>query len=236
MQIKVGLEEGFEGRSLAWALDFPGCFAYGPDGTAALMAIPRALLAYREWIQRRAAQPWLQDLGDFDVRLVEVWNTYSINEQYETAPEGKPINAWFRLDWRPLRVEDVRRGALLMQWAHADLLEVLQDLSPEQLDRPRPGERWTLRGILAHVATSLWWLLERLDLAGVPRSQLPKEPAQRLQEMLFQFQVVLPDLAGVERVIGKEGEFWSPRKLLRRAVWHAIDHRQHILQILASEQ
>lgn len=27
---------------------------------------------------------------------------------------------------------------------------------------------------------------------------------------------------------GVEGEFWSPRKLLRRAVWHARDHTAHI--------
>ena len=32
MQIRVGLENNIEGRSLAWVLDHPGCFAYGKDG------------------------------------------------------------------------------------------------------------------------------------------------------------------------------------------------------------
>jgi hypothetical protein len=34
-------------------------------------------------------------------------------------------------------------------------------------------------------------------------------------------------------VVGLEGEFWSPRKLLRRAVWHERDHSQHIRQLCA---
>ena len=28
-----------------------------------------------------------------------------------------------------------------------------------------------------------------------------------------------------------EGEFWSPRKLLRRAVWHERDHTVHIRKL-----
>lgn len=31
---------------------------------------------------------------------------------------------------------------------------------------------------------------------------------------------------------GENGEFWSPRKLLRRAIWHERDHTNHILQLL----
>ena len=236
MQIQVGLQENFEGRSLAWVLGYPGCFAYGPDGTAALMAVPPALLAYQEWIHQHSRQSWLQDLGDFDVRLVEVWNTYRINDQYETAPEGRRVNAWFQHDWKPLLPEETQQGALLMQWAHADLLAVTQNLTAEQLDRPRSDQRWTINGILEHVATSLTWLLERLDLpADTPLSPMPANPTEHVQAMLVQFQIVLPDLANLERVTGKGGELWSPRKLLRRTVWHALDHRQHILQILSSE-
>jgi hypothetical protein len=28
-----------------------------------------------------------------------------------------------------------------------------------------------------------------------------------------------------------KGELWSPRKLLRRAIWHERDHTEHILKI-----
>jgi hypothetical protein len=43
----------------------------------------------------------------------------------------------------------------------------------------------------------------------------------------------LPDLAASNAVVGIDGEFWSPRKLLRRAVWHERDHTAHILKLLA---
>jgi len=43
---------------------------------------------------------------------------------------------------------------------------------------------------------------------------------------------ILPGLAGSSRVVGVSGEFWSPRKLLRRAVWHEYDHIAHIRKLL----
>ncbi len=33
------------------------------------------------------------------------------------------------------------------------------------------------------------------------------------------------------RVVEKQGEFWSPRKLLRRAIWHELDHVGHIANL-----
>jgi len=71
--IQIGLENENDGRSIAWALDHPGCFAYGQDGSEALLNVPRAVVKYQEWIARHARDSWLKDLRDFDVRLVETW-------------------------------------------------------------------------------------------------------------------------------------------------------------------
>lgn len=234
MQIKIGLENGFEGRSMAWALDYPGCFAYGVDQTAAVLNFPRRLVEYQSWVGKHTPDSWLVDLKDFDVRLAEVFQFFILNESFEDASEGYMINAWFRHDWKPLTVVEARRSALLLEWAKADLLSILAGLSTEQLDRPYPGERWTVRGILAHTATAEWWLMDRLNLAGVPRADLPKDPFERLERMNNRLREVLPDLAGQEIVIGKQGELWSPRKLVRRAVWHLRDHTEHILKLLLS--
>jgi hypothetical protein len=43
---------------------------------------------------------------------------------------------------------------------------------------------------------------------------------------------ILPGLAGSTLVVGMSGEFWSPRKVLRRAVWHELDHIAHIRKLL----
>jgi hypothetical protein len=33
-------------------------------------------------------------------------------------------------------------------------------------------------------------------------------------------------------VVGQDGELWSPRKLLRRALWHEMDHIKHIQKLI----
>jgi len=231
MQIRVGLENGFEGRSIAWALDYPGCFAYGQDGAEALLSVPQALLVYADWLGTHTQNSWLADLGNFDVRLVESFEVYSIDPQFDPVPEGYLINAFFRHDWKPLTKTEVDRTQQLLAWSHAELLEFASSLSPEALDAKIPEERWSRLGIVAHVATAKWWLMDRLGLAGTARAELPKDVFERFEFTHERLLEVLPGLAGVEQVVGKDGEIWSPRKLVRRAVWHERDHYFHLLKL-----
>ncbi len=231
MIIRTGLENGNEGKSIAWALDFPGCYAAGRDAGEALMRLPHALAAYADRIQQRAAAPWLE-LGNFDVQLTEVWDVYTINTRYESASEGYSVNAWFRHDWLPLTHADVEHGLELLRWARFDLLELVSELTPEELNRERPGERWSIGGILRHVANAEWWYLDRLELTEPGRASLPRDPQERLQVTRARFEQALTELVDVELVRGKEGEFWSPRKLLRRALWHEYDHIGHISHLI----
>ena len=43
MLIRIGIENNIEGRTLVWALDYPGCFAYGADEAEAEAAVDRVL-------------------------------------------------------------------------------------------------------------------------------------------------------------------------------------------------
>lgn len=234
MILAIGLENGMEGRSLAYALDHPGCFAYGADGGDAIVTLPQAFLKYRDWIGQHTPDSWLAELGDFDIRLEDTWQTYRIDSQFErTETGGTLIHAWFRHDWKPLSVQDTERGLALLKWSRADLLASVAELSPTQLDEPHAGEERTIRGILAHVATVEWWLLTRLDLVSdLPRSILPKDPVDRLAVVRGRLEQVLPELANRQQIVGIEGEFWSPRKLLRRVLWHELDHIGHIFKLL----
>ncbi len=238
MLIQVGLENNIEGRSLAWALDLPGCFAYGADGAEALLKIPRAVIQYANWVGSHMPDSWLADLGDFDVRLVDTWDCYRVNDDFEEVPSGNDvneINAWFRHDWKPLAGVEVQRGLQLLAWSRAGLLASVAGLAPEQLNTERPGERWSINGILNHVGGAEWWYLDCLELAGSPRQRLSQVPAERLDMVRARLEDVLPTLVGVELVRGKSGEFWSPRKLLRRALWHELDHINHIQKLLSHQ-
>jgi hypothetical protein len=232
MIIRVGLENNMDGHSLAWALDFAGCFADGPDATTALVNLPQRLLAYETWVGSHTAQPWFS-LGNLDIRLVEAWDGYFIDNDFEVTDsrEGYEVNAWFRDDWRSLKTEEVEHGLALLSWTRADLQAAVADLDDAILDKTYPNERWSIRAILRHVANADWWYLSRLGL--VEGLEWPKETDERLRVARACLAEALPGLAGSRQVVGIEGEFWSPRKLLRRSLWHERDHTGHIYKLLA---
>jgi hypothetical protein len=230
MRIQVGLELNHEGRALAWALDYPGCFAYGAEGPEAVISLARELVAYAGWIEGHGGSRELAG-GNFDLRLVETWTVFTMNDQYELEEGSYAVNAWFRDDWKPLSAGDIAHGLDLLDWSREDLLHCAAGLSPQLLDRQYAGERWSIRGILRHVANAEWWYLDRLNLISEGREEMPNEVLERLGWVRQKFTGALPLLAGKELVLGKEGEFWSPRKLLRCALWHEINHQQHILKL-----
>ena len=232
MRIHVGLENGNENRSVAWALDLLGCYAYGAEEKAALLAVPLAVLAYRDWVGKHTPDSWLKDLSDFDVRLVEVFNGYTIDDNFDLAEKGYEVNALFRDDWKSLTRVESRRAAQMLTWISDDLLAVLSDLPAETLDRTYEGERWSVRGILGHVAGANWWYLERLGLAAMERRDLPRDAFERMQTVQARLLTALGEMEGMQRVVGRDGELWSPRKVIRRAIWHGRDHIEHIQKLL----
>ena len=233
MLIRIGLENNMDGHSIAWALDLPGCFANGKDGKEALVNMPRAVVAYQAWLERHAPESWLKNLKDFDIRLVETFECYTIDDDFEISDKGYEVDAWFRDYWKPLTRQDVLRGKQLLSFSRADLLQVAEGIDAARLDREYPSEHWSIRGILRHIGTSEWWYLDRLDKAGMSRRELPEDVFERLKAARARLESALSELEGIELVMGKSGEFWSPRKLLQRAIWHELDHIDHIKKLLA---
>lgn len=233
--LRIGVENKVEGRSLVWALDHPGCFAYGENSAQAVVNILPAFIKYIEWAHRHSPQNWLSEVGNFDIRFTDSWDVYDINQAFEVVaagPKTYAVNAWFRDDWRPLTEEDVRRAALLLEWGRADLLAAVQGASEAELDLQRPEERWSVRGILKHVAGSEWWYLTRLGQTALRREDLPANAFERLERVRAELLQKLPTWVGSSTVLGVDGEFWSPRKLVRRAIWHELDHVGHICRLL----
>ncbi len=228
MDIRVGLENNFEGRSLAWVLGHPGCFAYGQAPDAALAAVPDAVHEYAGWIKAHGGD-WLRP-ESVELTVEEIWEVYSIDKGYELSETGYEVNAWFRYDWVPLGERDIEHGLHLLAWSREDLLAAVSGLVDEQMHARLPGERWDIAGILRHVGGAEWWYLDRLGLS-MPRRDLPEAPFERLAGVRARLLGLLPTLAGLPRVVGIDGELWSPRKLLRRAVWHERDHTSHILKL-----
>ena len=113
------------------------------------------------------------------------------------------------------------------------MLDTLKGLGEAKLARTYSGERWSINGILKHIGGAEWWYQERI---GYPfpevEDDLPEDPLERLEVTRTHFNALLPKLEGIKQVIGLEGELWSPRKVLRRALWHERDHTDHIRKLL----
>jgi hypothetical protein len=229
MQIRIGLENGIEGRALAWVLDYPGCFAYGKDGTEAILRSPQALITYREWVGEHAGNSWLQDLEDFDIALTEIFECYTL----KSGDRDIEINAWFTDDNRLLSSVDVERSLALLEWSRKDLESLLAPLTRVQLEQKFPGERWSIEGVARHVANANWWYVDRLGLASIELAATSNNSIERVTQVQQLLLDVFPTLINQSKTVVVDGETWSPRKVLRRSIWHMRDHYFHIERLLS---
>jgi len=233
MIFQVGVENNLEGRTIAWALEHPGCFAYGTNADGAVLNLENALSKYAGWILRHDTRTWLS-FSDSEIELVVngTWDVYYINDDFDIATEvdGYNVNSFYPYDWKPLTKEEIARGLAMITWSRDDLLKTIQGLTKEKLEATYPGEKWSINGVLGHIGSAERWYLDRLGLA-FPLSQMPEAPLERLEKVRRQFTSELFKLDGVRKVVGVDGEFWSPRKLLRRALWHERDHTEHIRKL-----
>jgi uncharacterized damage-inducible protein DinB len=235
MIFRVGIENNNEGiRSIAWILDHPGCYAYGGNEEEALANSTTAILKHAEWINHHEPS-WIPVNEGFESHVEQVWTDYTINDEFDRIEkDGYDVEPFFEHDWKRLTATDIERGLKLLAWSHADLLDVLEKLTPEQWTIKKEGERWDIAGIVKHVGGAEWWYLDRLGLA-FPRADVPQEPLERLQKVRELTNELLPAFNGSKQVVGVDGEFWSPRKVLRRALWHERDHTEHIRKLLSRQ-
>lgn len=232
MIFRVGVENNNEGRSIAWALEHPGCFAYGGNANAACTNLEGAIQVYATWILKHQHDTWL-NFDEVEIIPEETWEVYFIDDNLDQTSdvEGYSVDSFFRHDWKPLTKYEVEHALQLLDWSRDDLLKTVDGLSQEKLNATYPLERWSINGILSHIGGAEWWYLDRLGRA-FPKSEVSVEPQARLRQTRKALRYVLPDLVGVSQVVGKDGELWSPRKLLRRALWHEIDHIRHIQRLI----
>ena len=231
MRVLIGLENNNEGRSLAWMLEHFGCIGYGDDGQSAVVSMAKAIPDYIAWIEKHTPRPWFSP-AEIDIRLVEIFDDYFIDEhQREVEKGGRLIKAWFKTDWMAVSEEELEHAMQVLTWARMDMFDLISPLSDKMLDACFTGENMSIREILGHIGRSEWWLMDRLGRSHA-EELLPADPMERYQKERAEMMVTLPELVNLDQVVGKDGEFWSPRKVLRRLCWHERDHYQHIQRLI----
>ena len=232
MIFHVGIENNNDNRTIAWALEHPGCFAYGDDADNACHNLEDSIREYDAWIRQYEVETWLA-VDDLQINVQETFKAYFVDENLDLDDKAGNfmVESFFRYDWKPLTREEIGRAMLMLDWSRKDLLQMISGLSTEKQDETYPDERWSINGILKHIATAEWWYLERLGMA-FPKGELEEEPLPRLVKTRQHFKQTLPEMEGLKQVIGKDGEIWSPRKVLRRTLWHERDHIEHIRKLI----
>jgi len=232
MKFRIGIENNNEGiRSIAWMLEHPGCYAYGGNEQESRANSINAIREYAKWIGKREPS-WFPADVDIETHVEQIWTDYDVDKNFDRIEkDGYTVDPFFEHDWKPLTATNIECALKLLAWSHADLLAILEKLTPEQWTTKKESERWNIAGIVNHIGGAEWWYLDRLGLA-FPRAEVPKAPLERMMKVRNFMNEVLPTLKDVNQVAGMDGELWSPRKVLRRALWHERDHTEHIQKLL----
>lgn len=232
--IRAWLEPAYDGgRTGAWMLDLPGCFVAGRDRDVALARVPSAVGGFADRFAR-LGEP-IAVPATHDVEVVE--------EVPATVVDGYERNAVFAVDRRAVPADELATAVRRLGLARADLLDLLARVrAHEGAHGPLPagedraasaaagapvGQR-TSDALLRHLGGSEIWLAGRLDpgarYAGPPKDgELDAFLAASRAWALETVADIHARNAAAERT-DRNGEHWTLAKVLRRLVYHALDH------------
>ena len=210
MRIAVGLEEGADGGMMAYALDLPGCAAFGGSPREALAAFERVLAG---WLRFLAATGEAVPPPDAEIELaVDEWLLTEAR-----VLEGE-TTALFAAELGPLGQEEAERGVRRLGGLRARLLSRVRRRPEALLDAETPGGM-TARQVMEELARAQWWMLSRLG--ATPMAEVPAQTLAQLDTAMALVVDRLTSLPEGARALRLEldGEEWTPRKVLRRLLW-----------------
>ncbi len=220
MKYHLGIEDIEPGNWVAWVFELPGCYARGSNREKAISSAPASIEELQARLSRSA---FLTNDAHPPFSVV-------VAEEFLACPSSPDyiVNAFFDNDRIRLTDVDINYAKSVLTLNRGDLMSIVARLSEDALDWEIPGEiQKNIRGILRHIGTAEWWYWDRLGLA-VPRRALPDSLTELLSSVREFTLQHLPELIGSIQTSTCLEEQWSPRKLLRRSIWH---ERVHTLQI-----
>lgn len=201
---------------MAWA-EPPGILSgQGRERRDAIQDLRAATAWYDRWASRHGLP--LEHPLHPDSTAVEVIEATG-------HPETGDTEALLPSDRDPLDEEYAERATMLLGHARPDFLDACRDA----LGNGSAAAVEHLRRTMMHVAQAEWWYASRI--AGSPAEAVnlergdPELMLHRARRMLLEehipFLLSLPDRA---RLYAVDDEAWTPRKSLRRAIWHELYH------------
>lgn len=217
MRYRLGIETSTGDHWLAWVLDLPGCYSAGHTRAAAISNAGAAIAAYHQWIARHKAEKPFDD-PYMDIHVTEVFQTT------EPVP-GVETRAFFDEDRMPLAEADVDAVQKLLSYTSRDLLSLCAPSGANGIPQP-------VLALLKQVTAEEWQYLDHLAMA-IPQAELSDDPFQALDQIHGVMSEALAVQSGDMRVVTKNGELWSLRKVIRRMLWLERDRAQQITRLVS---
>jgi hypothetical protein len=216
--LQAGLENLAPRCWVVSVFDLIGCFSSGRTEEGAVAQAGKRVRQYFEWLGRKDGSP-----VPFEDPVQVV-----IAERIETRPWPKDpthsVHAFFADDARPLRPGDLEIARHLLEWSREDFLRLAGSMLPDSLSRAENIPNWnTLDGLITHIWETEAMILNRMG-TPIDAAGMPGDAMGRLQAIRAMFCKRLPQWAEEDRTVEEFGEKWSPRKALRRTLWHERDH------------
>lgn len=241
-ELDVWLETGYDqGRTGAWMLAWPGCFTWASDRDAVVERAGSAVGAHLDWLAEHGEPLPLLESGR--PRVVE-----EVPVERDGAYER---SACFQADRRPVDARELETLLQRARWARNDLLATVGRArtlpDPDALHgRPRSAEHATAAALLAprsldevlrHVGQAEVWFTSRLE-RGARYAGPPAEGdlGTYLTATRAWFEGRIRDLQARDPAAAAtdgKGEAWTLFKVLRRFVYHGLDHLEELDRRLA---
>lgn len=217
--IRTALDRGFDTGAAAWALDLTGCVATARSEAAALEALPGRAEEFAAWLER-SGEPVPPQAGPPDV--VERVDTRLLDGGYE-------VNATFEADREPVSEEETDRTLRWLELAHRRLGTAIASAGARSLS----GKGRTRAELLDHIVRAECWLATRVErdqnaIAFPPDNAPIEERRAENRSFVRQHVIRLSDGDGVNERVDSKGESWTARKVLRRLVYHVLDHADEL--------
>jgi ribosomal protein S18 acetylase RimI-like enzyme/predicted RNase H-like HicB family nuclease len=222
--IRVWLEPNYDhGRAGAWLLDWPGAFT---SGDSREMALARVTPAAHRFVD------WLAEHGEA-VPAVPLVPAEIVDEvAAHTLEDGYEVNATFAADDRQVTSKDVESTLRRLAFARSDLLSVVDRL--QGFESVAEADERSVDEVLRHLAGAETWFVSRL----IPSARYDG-PRDSTVEYLRASRDFLAD--GLRRMVAErvesrsdgKGERWTLAKVVRRAIYHSLDHLDELDRRLA---
>ncbi len=236
--MKVFIEVGYDrSRALAHLVDYPGVCGQGQDAQEALENLPQALQKFSFWLKRHGQKMRTGETHSGWLRRTEP--VYTIAEIMACRlREGQVVGPLFSLENQAPDTAAVEQALTWVDFTQNDFLEWIDHNGPGRLSQklnPAEAAR-SPKELLTHVAEMDNFLTSRLydDSKEASSFDFLKEHTRSYlsatyAEFTRRFKAL--NEAELSTIWTHDGEYWSARKVLRRAIFHRLDHLDELLRL-----